>query len=140
MRVDEDRTEGGVTPDVVEYYFEAYHIEVDIDKNQQWLVLMNFEYQGKERIQSPEMPRYRSRYNTASKEFDRNYLLFAESRPSHRLFGDPALLAELMSGKLRAAHANGGTLHVYCERPMLWKYSSFKKVESLIRLAMKIAS
>jgi hypothetical protein len=141
MSVDEDKTEEGVSPDVYGYYFETYHIEVDIDKNQQWLVLMNFEYQGsREKLQSPEMPLYGRKFGTASKEFDRRYFLFAESKPSHHLFGNPLLLRELMDRKLRAAHANGRTLHVYFDRPMLWKYSSFQKVENLIRLAMKIAS
>ena len=139
MSVDED-TAKGVSPDVYGYYFETYHIEVDIAKNQQWLVLMNFEHQGREQLESPEMPRYSNKFNTASKEFDKRYFLFAEARPTHHLFGNPLLLRELMDRKLRATHANGGTLHVYFERPMYWKYSSFGKVENLICLAMKIAS
>jgi len=86
------------------------------------------------------MPRYAKRFSTASEEFDRHYRLFADARPSHHLFGNASLLKELAAAKLRAAHANGGTLRVYFERPMLWKYSSFARVEGLIHLAMKMAS
>lgn len=134
MRIDAPTTEA------VGYCFETYCIEVSINRRQQWLVLMRFEHHDMERVERPALPRYRSQYSTASKDFDRRYHLSAETKPSHSFFGDSLRLGELMDAKLRAAHANGGTLRAYFERPMLWKYSSFARVENLIRLTLRMAA
>ncbi|MBN1620412.1 hypothetical protein JW890_06790 [candidate division WOR-3 bacterium] len=126
------------TTEAVGYSFEAYKIELDIDRDQQWLVVMDFRHHDQEKIVSPEMPLYAMKFNTASFEFDKKYFLYADKKPTAKFFQKPETLGKLTGMKLRAAVAERGKLTLYFERPLLWKYSSFKKYEEMIGLSLDL--
>ncbi|MBN2364494.1 hypothetical protein JXL83_10235, partial [candidate division WOR-3 bacterium] len=132
MHVDADTTEA------VGYSFEAYKIETDIAEDQQWLIVMDFRHHDEEKIVSPEMPSYSAKFSTSNFEFDKKYYLYADKKPTAKFFQKPEKLKKLAERKLRAAVAGGGKLTLYFNRPIVWKYSSFKKVEELIRLCLEL--
>lgn len=121
------------------YLLEAYRIEVQADLGE-WLATLVVETGEGERIDQPRLPRYfTKRFCTGHAEFDSKYHVVADTAPQIPAFSDHALLQGLIDHGLWIARSDNGVLEVYFKRPLIKKYTSFEKVERMLRLAVAMA-